>query len=71
MNKTEASELMGYLLALDAPINAATKLTQSLDNIEEAREIRRRLAKIVTSAYETMIPIISEYPELDPNKSEA
>jgi hypothetical protein len=60
---------MGYLLALDDPLNEATALTQSMEDQEEAKEIRIKLAKIITSAYDAMLPIIREHPELEPNKS--
>jgi len=68
MKYSEASKLMEYLEALDEPLNSATEITMSFQDEEEAAEIRRKLAKIITSAHEAMILIIREYPELDPDK---
>jgi hypothetical protein len=68
MKIDEASKLMEYLLALSEPLNNATELTKSINDPEEAKEVRRRLAGIMSSVYEAMLPIIREYPELDPDK---
>lgn len=68
MTYSEAEILMGYLRALDEPLNGATEITMSLEDADEAAEIRRKLAKIITSTYEAMLPIIREYPDLNPDK---
>ena len=68
MNFSEAEKLMECLKALDEPLNCATEFTKTIDDQDEAAEIRRKLAKIYTSAYEAMIPIIQKYPELNPDE---
>jgi len=68
MKLSEANKLMEYLVALDEPLNRATEITMSIEDQVEAAEIRRKLAKIIISAHEAMIPIVREYPELDPDK---
>ncbi len=67
MTKSEAENLMELLLSIDKPINEATQITFDMDNEEEGKQMRMHLAKIVSEAFRSMMPIIKQYPDLDPN----
>jgi hypothetical protein len=68
MDKDIAKRLMEDLIALSDPINAATQLTKEIENIEEQKELRRGLARVMSEIYDLMMPIIRQFPDLDPDK---
>lgn len=68
MNRDVAERMMEDLLSLSGPINSVTHLTKQIENIDEQQEIRRRLAGIMSEVYDLMMPIIRQFPDLDPDK---
>jgi len=69
MERAIAEDLMKILLSLDAPLNLATELTKRISDVEERKLIRRGLGEIGGHIFtEIMLPIIRQYPDLDPTK---
>lgn len=69
MERTVAEQLMGLLLSLDKPLNAATSLTQEISDPVEQKAVRRGIGEITGRVYtDLMRPIIRQYPDLDPEK---
>lgn len=72
MDRSLAKQLIELALALDAPLNAATELTDQISDTEERTAVRRAIAEITGAAYsELILPIVRQYPDLDPERSEA
>lgn len=69
MDRAVAERLMKALLALDAPLNEAARLTETIADEGEQRAVRRAIGTVVAGIYaELMRPIIRQYPDLDPEK---
>lgn len=72
MDRSLAKQLIDLALALDAPLNTATELTDQIPDTEERKAVRRAIAEITGTAYsELILPIVRQYPDLDPERSEA
>lgn len=70
MDRGVAEQLMKELLALTAPLNAATSLTSQITSKEEQTVIRRGLGELMNTIYaDLMRPIIKQYPDLDPDRT--
>jgi len=62
-------QLIKLFLEIDKPLNAATELTWGISDQKEQKTIRRGIAEITSRIYtDLMLPIIRQYPELDPEK---
>ena len=71
MDHATAKKLIEHLKDLDGPINAATLVTESINDPEERRRIRKGLARVTAMVYvELMVPICKEYPDLLPDQTE-
>ena len=69
MDRNVAELLMSNLLALDEPLNSSATLVNQIPNKEEQKEFRRGIGEIVGRIYtDLMLPIIRQYPDLDPEK---
>jgi len=69
MKKAIAEQLIKLFLEIDKPLNAATELTWGISDQKEQKTIRRGIAEITSRIYtDLMLPIIRQYPELDPEK---
>ena len=69
MDRNVAESLMSNLLALDEPLNSSATLVNQIPNKEEQKEFRRGIGEIVGRIYtDLMLPIIRQYPDLDPEK---
>ena len=69
MDRNVAELLMSNLLALDEPLNSSATLVNQIPNKEEQKEFRRGIGEIVGRIYtDLMLPIIKQYPDLDPEK---
>ena len=66
MKRDQAEKFMELFLALDGPLNAAGEFSMQLDSVEEQRQIRRAIAKAVTTVFsDLMVPIVRQYPGLE------
>ncbi len=61
---------MKALLDFGGPFNEATELTYQISDEQERKSVRRPLGEIGVRLYEAMIPIIRQFPDLDPDKNE-
>ena len=70
MEKNIAKLLMDSLLVLDEPLNRATELTDQINDEEERKRFRKGIGEIGGRVYtDLMVPIIRQYPDLDPEKN--
>lgn len=70
MEKKVAELLMKNLLALSEPLNSATTLIDQISSKDEQAALRRGLGELMGRIYtDLMIPIIEQYPELDPDRT--
>ena len=69
MDRNVGELLMSNLLAFDEPLNSSATLVNQIPNKEEQKEFRRGIGEIVGRIYtDLMLPIIRQYPDLDPEK---
>jgi hypothetical protein len=70
--KPEVAEvLMKSLIDLGPPINAIALQLEEIEDENERRFFRRGLGAIMGSVWtEMQLPIVREYPDLDPDKDE-
>lgn len=69
MEREIAEKLMKVLEEFSEPFNRATELIAEISSQEEQRALRRGLAQSITTLdTQVMIPIIRQYPDLDPDK---
>jgi hypothetical protein len=71
MDRVVAERLMKVLLQFGEPFNAATESTDQIADDQERRAVRRPLGEIGVRLFQAMLPIIRQYPDLDPDKDEA
>jgi type III secretion system FlhB-like substrate exporter len=70
MDYEVAKKLIEHLKNLDEPINEATLVTESIEDLEERRAIRKGLAKVIAMVYvDLMVPICKDHPDLLPEHS--
>lgn len=61
---------MRDLLALSGPLNSATLLTNQIPDEVERKRFRRAIGTIMNEVYTNlMMPIVRQYPELDPDSN--
>jgi hypothetical protein len=71
MQRSTAIEIVGYLKALDGPMNSAMEAIEKIQDAEQRRLLRRALAGVVGMIYtEVFVPIGKEFPELLPDKED-
>lgn len=69
MDKTTANSLMKEMLALSQHIDEAGELTKQIIDENERYVIRKGIADVAGIVYtDIMMPLIRQYPELDPDK---
>ena len=69
MDRETAESLMASLLKLSEPLNSATHAINRISDKEEQAKARRVIGEIMNKTYtELMMPIIRQYPDLDPDK---
>lgn len=69
MERSVAKALMDILLSLDQPLNKATELTDQITDVVERKTILRGLGEVGGRIFtDLMIPLIRQYPDLDPTK---
>jgi hypothetical protein len=69
MERKIAERLMRIIIGLDKPLNEVAALVEQIDNEQEKRQLRRGLGEIMGRGFTDLIlPIIQEYPDLDPDK---
>jgi hypothetical protein len=67
MERHIAERLMQLYLKVSEPLNEATDLIDQIDSEEERKRLRQPIGRIIARTYtDLMIPIIREYPDLDP-----
>jgi hypothetical protein len=60
------------LLSLDEPLNKATEIAKQIADLEERKLIHRGLGDVVGRIFtDIMVPIIRQYPDLDPTRKES
>lgn len=58
---------MGYMLQAQKALDGAAELVEELKDPRELLELKKALATIVGSNFgDVMLPIIQQYPELNP-----
>jgi hypothetical protein len=63
-----AELLMSDLLALSAPLNSATLLANEISDKDERERVRRAIGTVMNEIFvNLMMPIVQQYPELDPD----
>jgi len=71
MEKNLAAQLMADFLALAGPLNSATVLTSQITDKNEQVTFRAGIGQIMGIVYtELMMPIIQQYPDLDPDRGQ-
>jgi len=71
MDRNVAEKLMSELVALGEPLNAATTLTAQIVDEGERAAIRKVLGDLMSHVYlDLMRPIIRQYPDLDPDRTQ-
>lgn len=69
MDRETAGEVMKLLKSLDPIFHEIGKKSRNIDDEDEQVDFRMRLGKVVGDIYtDLMLPIIKEYPELDPDR---
>lgn len=69
LDKTVAENLMRKSLDLGASMNAVAAQVEQVDVEEQKLSLRRSIANLMGMLYtDIMIPVIREYPDLDPDK---
>ena len=69
MDKQLAEQLMKKLHSLSVPFNDAAELIEQIPDEDEKKRFRRGLGELMGRAYtDLMIPILRQYPDLDPDK---
>ncbi|UCE07917.1 MAG: nuclear receptor NHR-99 [bacterium] len=69
MERKIAEKLVEIIIGLDEPLNDAAALVEQIDDEQEKRKLRRGLGEIMGRSFTDLIlPIIQEYPDLDPDK---
>jgi hypothetical protein len=69
MERHIAEKLMQLFLKAGEPLNEATDIINHIESEEEQKSLRRPIGQIIGKTYtDLMIPIIKEYPDLDPDK---
>jgi hypothetical protein len=62
---------MSEVIALTEPLNRATALAMQLEDQSEREAMLRSIGSMMDVAYvELMRPIISQYPDLDPDRDQ-
>lgn len=69
VKKDSAEALMTKLLELSQAMDRVCSLIDQLESEEEKKELRRGMSGMLADVYtELMLPIIRQFPELDPDK---
>ena len=69
MQKSVAESLMKEMLDIGEHLNAADQLVGKLDDVQELNNYKRAIGNLMGLMYtEVMVPIIKNYPDLDPDK---
>jgi len=72
MDKSIADSLMKQMLSLSHYVDEAGELTKQITDDDERYAIRKGIADIAGLIYtDVMMPLIRQYPELDPDKRKA
>ena len=71
MKKEIAEQLMKDLLSLSEAMNNVVYQIDFIDEDNEKRVYLRAIGELMASSYtKLMLPLIKEYPDLDPDKNE-
>jgi len=68
VDRETAQKLMAALHDLDAPLNAATAIIETIPDESEKKALRRPLGEIMGLTFEVMLPVIRKYRDLDPDE---
>lgn len=70
MDKKIARQLVDIVMSLGEPMNRATALSLEISDPEEQVYVRRVVGETTNRLYvDLMLPIIRQYPDLDPDNS--
>ena len=68
MDRSVAELLMKDMLAMSEPLNSITILCERIGDTEERKTFRRGVGQLMDKLYaDLMLPIIRQYPDLDPD----
>jgi hypothetical protein len=69
MKKDIAIQLIEKLFASDKPLNAAAEVIEKIEDEEEKKKFRRGILEIMGRMYTDLeLPILRQFPDLDPDK---
>lgn len=69
MERNLSEEFIAALKLLDYEFSKISEITQKIQNEEERVKFRQGLGQIIGNVYtELMVPILRQYPDLDPDK---
>jgi hypothetical protein len=68
MEKSRAKAIVEAIHAIDVPLNKLHEISERLPTEADKKEFRRYLGTAIGMLYtDIMMPIIKEYPDLDPD----
>jgi hypothetical protein len=68
MNRAAAESMIGKLLEVSHKLNELAESVEQIPDLEERKTIRRPVGQLMGLIYtDLMVPIIKEYPDLDPD----
>ena len=71
MDRRVAEMLMKDLRALSEPLNSAAALIEQISDKDEQILLRRGIGELMGRIYtDLMIPILKQYPEMDPDEEQ-
>ncbi len=68
MDRELAERIVKAVMDLSPPLNALDKLSEQIADRDEAREFRRALGELMAGTLPLLMPIIRQFPDLDPDR---
>jgi hypothetical protein len=70
MHRAAAESMIGKLLEVSQKLNELTEAIEQVPDLEERKRMRRPVGQLMGLLYtDLIVPIIKQYPDLDPDKS--
>ena len=71
MQRNLAEKLINESMRIGDHLNTISEVVSQIDDMEERRKFARPLGELMGLIYtELMLPIIKDYPDLDPDKNQ-
>lgn len=68
MDRDLAERIVKGVMDLTPPLNALDRLSEPIADRDEAREFRRALGDLMGGTLALLLPIIRQFPDLDPDR---